>query len=66
MTQALQLLMVVATGVGLAIWGHYQGKRERTRDKKISEVQTALDSKQQELFPEPSKREREDRVLAAR
>jgi hypothetical protein len=43
MTQALQLLMVLAVGVGLAIYGHLQGVRERRAERR--------DPRQPSLFP---------------
>ena len=33
MTEALQLLVVLAVGAGLAIYGHYKGVSERRADR---------------------------------
>ena len=44
MTQALQLLVVVFVGIGLAIYGHIKGSRERRADRR--------DPRQQPLFPQ--------------
>ena len=43
MTQALQLLTVVAVGLGLACYGLVQGRRERQKPR--------FDPRQQPLFP---------------
>jgi hypothetical protein len=45
MTQALQLLLVVFVGIGLAVYGHIKGSRERRADGR--------DPRQQPLFPKP-------------
>jgi hypothetical protein len=45
MTQALQLLLVVFVGIGLAIYGHIKGSRERRAD--------CRDPRQRSLFPKP-------------
>jgi hypothetical protein len=42
--QALQLLVVVAVGVGLAIYGHIKGAREKRADRR--------DPRQPSLFPQ--------------
>jgi hypothetical protein len=34
MTQALQLLVVVAVGVALAFYGHFEGMREREKERR--------------------------------
>jgi hypothetical protein len=44
MIQALKLLMVVAVGVGLAVYGHIKGAKERQADRR--------DPRQQPLFPQ--------------
>jgi hypothetical protein len=44
MTQALQLLTVVAVGAALAVYGHFKGREERR------EQQTKTDPRQQPLF----------------
>ncbi|MGA9042872.1 MAG: hypothetical protein WB421_20250 [Terriglobales bacterium] len=46
MTQALQLLTVVAVGFGLACYGLIQGRRERNAERQV-----AADPRQQPLFP---------------
>jgi hypothetical protein len=33
MTQALQLLTVVAVGAALALYGHFEGKKERCKER---------------------------------
>jgi hypothetical protein len=43
MTQALQLLTVLAVGVGLAIYGHLKGVGERRAERR--------DPRQPSLFP---------------
>jgi hypothetical protein len=45
MTQALQLLAVVAVGAVLALYGHFKGREERSKDRN--------DPRQQALFPKP-------------
>ena len=44
MTQALQLLVVVGVGFGLAIYGHIKGRQERLSERR--------DPRQQPLFPQ--------------
>jgi uncharacterized protein HemX len=44
MTQAWQLLVVVAVGFGLAVYGHIKGRKERRNDRR--------DPRQQPLFPQ--------------
>jgi hypothetical protein len=46
MTQALQLLTVVAVGAALALYGHLKGRDERCRER-----QAKADPRQQPLFP---------------
>jgi hypothetical protein len=57
MTQALQLLTVVAVGFGLACYGLIQGRRERPKPR--------IDPRQQPLFPS-AREHAEERQLAAR
>jgi hypothetical protein len=45
MTQALQLLTVVAVGAALALYGHFKGRRERSTER--------TDPRQQPLFTKP-------------
>jgi uncharacterized protein HemX len=57
MTQALQLLTVVAVGLGLACYGLVQGRRERQKPR--------FDPRQQPLFPS-AQEHREQRELVTR
>jgi hypothetical protein len=45
MTQALQLLTVVAVGAALALYGHFKGLKERLTEQS--------DPRQQPLFAKP-------------
>ena len=49
MTQALQLLTVVAVGFGLGCYGLAKGRKER----QAGQPQTDVDPRQQSLFPKP-------------
>jgi hypothetical protein len=57
MTQVLQLLMVIAVGVSLAVYGHFVGKKERCHERKAQG-----DSRQRELFSQHSSHELVSRV----
>jgi hypothetical protein len=46
MTQAFQLLTVVVVGAGLALFGHFKGREERSREQ-----HPKTDPRQQPLFP---------------
>ncbi|HEY1801421.1 MAG TPA: hypothetical protein VGG46_10850 [Terriglobales bacterium] len=60
MTQAFQLLTVVAVACGLACYGFLKGRKEREREQRHS------DPRQQSLFPSHSPARHEDRELVAR
>lgn len=61
MTQALQLLTVVAVALGLACFGLIKGRKEREREHSKNS-----DPRQTNLFPSHPHQRREDHELVVR